>query len=129
ECEAPAPGPPQCDGPQLLRLWLWIRHGRRASPQRRRSLLDTDSSDARRVRRHVRQRRRSLVLRSDLEELRRAVTRGFLALGDSYTIGEGVSAAERWPAQLVAMARSAGLALGAPQISAGTGRTTPGLLA
>ncbi|MGH8155419.1 MAG: SGNH/GDSL hydrolase family protein, partial [Rhodanobacteraceae bacterium] len=26
--------------------------------------------------------------------------RRFLALGDSYTIGEGVAAADRWPVQL-----------------------------
>ena len=57
------------------------------------------------------------------------MTRRFLALGDSYTIGEGVSAAERWPAQLVAVARSAGMALGDPQIIARTGWTTSELLA
>ncbi|UOQ72241.1 GDSL-type esterase/lipase family protein [Hymenobacter cellulosilyticus] len=43
----------------------------------------------------------------------------FLSLGDSYTIGEGVSAADRWSVQL---ARSAGLAT--PDIIARTGWTT-----
>lgn len=35
----------------------------------------------------------------------------FLALGDSYTIGEGVSEDERWPNQLVARLRNDGLAI------------------
>jgi lysophospholipase L1-like esterase len=43
----------------------------------------------------------------------------FLALGDSYTIGEGVAEAERWPVQL---ARA--LDIGPPEILARTGWTT-----
>lgn len=35
----------------------------------------------------------------------------FLALGDSYTIGEGVSEDERWPSQLVARLRDDGIAI------------------
>ena len=31
-----------------------------------------------------------------------------LALGDSYTIGEGVAESERWPVRLTAMMRAAG---------------------
>lgn len=53
----------------------------------------------------------------------------FLALGDSYTIGEGVAAAERWPAQLVALLHTHGVALDAPQIIARTGWTTDELAA
>jgi lysophospholipase L1-like esterase len=37
----------------------------------------------------------------------------FLALGDSYTIGEGVAAAERWPVQLVDLLRAQGVTLNA----------------
>ena len=48
----------------------------------------------------------------------------FLALGDSYTIGEGVSAAARWPGQLAVLARQQGVALQAPEIIARTGWTT-----
>lgn len=57
------------------------------------------------------------------------MTATWLALGDSYTIGEGVAAAERWPAQLVAPLRRAGVAIGDPQILARTGWTTDELAA
>jgi lysophospholipase L1-like esterase len=50
-----------------------------------------------------------------------------LALGDSYTIGEGVPEAERWPEQLVAALAERGIALGPPQIIARTGWTTANL--
>ncbi|MEQ1833014.1 MAG: GDSL-type esterase/lipase family protein [Candidatus Eisenbacteria bacterium] len=49
----------------------------------------------------------------------------WLALGDSYTIGEGVEPHERWPARLAA----AGLGLPEPRIVATTGWTTDELLA
>lgn len=48
----------------------------------------------------------------------------FLALGDSYTIGEGAAATDRWPVQLAALARQQGLPLAAPDIIARTGWTT-----
>jgi lysophospholipase L1-like esterase len=48
----------------------------------------------------------------------------FLALGDSYTIGEGVAEEGRWPVQLVARLREHGIAVGAPRIIATTGWTT-----
>lgn len=48
----------------------------------------------------------------------------FLALGDSYTIGEAVTAAERWPVQLTALLRDRGIALAEPEIVAVTGWTT-----
>jgi len=53
----------------------------------------------------------------------------FLALGDSYTIGEGVAAADRWLVQLAALAREQGLALSAPALIARTGWTTAELQA
>ena len=54
---------------------------------------------------------------------------GFLALGDSYTIGEGVCEAERWPAQLAALLRDQGADLGEPRILAKTGWATDELSA
>jgi len=52
-----------------------------------------------------------------------------LALGDSYTIGEGVAADERWPMQLAAMLRARGLCIVVPTIVARTGWTTDELSA
>ncbi len=49
---------------------------------------------------------------------------GFLALGDSYTIGEGVADSQRWPAQLVARLRREGFEINDPRIVATTGWTT-----
>ena len=48
----------------------------------------------------------------------------YLALGDSYTIGESVEAAQRWPVQLAAMLRQAKIELDDPIIIAKTGWTT-----
>jgi len=48
----------------------------------------------------------------------------YLALGDSYTIGEGVAPAQRWPEQLAAALRAEGVALSPPRIVARTGWTT-----
>lgn len=48
----------------------------------------------------------------------------YLALGDSYTIGEAVAAHERWPAELVQRLRRAGVAIDDPRIVAVTGWTT-----
>ena len=53
-----------------------------------------------------------------------AAPRRFLALGDSYTIGEGVTAAERWPEQLAALLAARGRAFAPPTIIARTGWTT-----
>jgi lysophospholipase L1-like esterase len=53
----------------------------------------------------------------------------YLALGDSYTIGEAVPAAGRWPAQLVRRLRTRGVAIDDPQIVAVTGWTTDELAA
>ena len=48
----------------------------------------------------------------------------FLALGDSYTIGESVSPLERWPVQLSTLLRVEGVPVDEPQIIATTGWTT-----
>lgn len=53
----------------------------------------------------------------------------YLALGDSYTIGESVAENQRWPVQLTARLRAAGLAVADPQIIARTGWTTGELAA
>jgi lysophospholipase L1-like esterase len=50
-------------------------------------------------------------------------TSRFLALGDSYTIGEGVGEAERWPVRLAAALRAEGLDVTGPEIVATTGWT------
>jgi len=53
----------------------------------------------------------------------------FLALGDSYTIGEGVAVEGRWPVQLARRLRGDGAAIGDPEIIATTGWTTDELSA
>jgi lysophospholipase L1-like esterase len=58
-----------------------------------------------------------------------AVPLRFLALGDSYTIGEGVAADERWPAQLARRLSANGVAVATPEVVAQTGWTTDELSA
>ena len=53
----------------------------------------------------------------------------FLALGDSYTIGESVDSALRWPVQLAAALRERGVPMRDPVIIARTGWTTDELSA
>jgi lysophospholipase L1-like esterase len=53
----------------------------------------------------------------------------YLALGDSYTIGESVPEAGRWPVQLAAALRARGIALDDPRIIATTGWSTDELSA
>lgn len=53
----------------------------------------------------------------------------YLALGDSYTIGEGVAENGRWPRQLAHALRGEGIALDDPRIIAATGWTTDELSA
>jgi lysophospholipase L1-like esterase len=48
----------------------------------------------------------------------------YLALGDSYTIGESVPESGRWPVQLARALRAEGIALADPRIIAATGWTT-----
>lgn len=47
-----------------------------------------------------------------------------LALGDSYTIGEGVETEARWPMQLAERLRAEGLTVAEPELIARTGWTT-----
>ena len=53
----------------------------------------------------------------------------FLALGDSYTIGEGVAEGQRWPNQWAASLRGLGAEIETPRIIAQTGWTTDELSA
>ncbi|MEO7432971.1 MAG: SGNH/GDSL hydrolase family protein [Dokdonella sp.] len=56
-------------------------------------------------------------------------SRRFLALGDSYTIGEGVALHERWPAQLARRLEARGISIDQPVVIAQTGWTTDELAA
>lgn len=58
-----------------------------------------------------------------------ATPRPYLALGDSYTIGEGVAAADCWPQQLVHALAQRGIRLDGPEVLATTGWSTDELLA
>ncbi len=53
----------------------------------------------------------------------------YLALGDSYTIGEAVAKEERWPIQLVSRLNESDIAVSKPDIVAVTGWTTDELKA
>ena len=53
----------------------------------------------------------------------------YLALGDSYTMGEGVEENERWPVQLATKLRAQGVPLANPEIIAVTGWATAELAA
>jgi lysophospholipase L1-like esterase len=48
----------------------------------------------------------------------------YLALGDSYTIGEGIDEAGRWPMQLAKALRAEGIPIADPRVIAQTGWTT-----
>ena len=53
----------------------------------------------------------------------------YLALGDSYTVGEGVAAGDSWPATLVHRLRRGGVVIDDPRIVAVTGWSTDELAA
>lgn len=55
-------------------------------------------------------------------------TRRFLALGDSYTIGEAVPTEETWPVRLAGALRDDGVAIDDPTVIAVTGWSTDELL-
>jgi len=52
----------------------------------------------------------------------------YLALGDSYTIGEGVEPRESWPVRLAGLLREEALQVADPEIVARTGWTTDELM-
>ncbi|MDI1252705.1 SGNH/GDSL hydrolase family protein [Thermomonas sp.] len=57
------------------------------------------------------------------------ISLSYLALGDSYSIGEGVTENARWPMQLARALREEGFAIADPRIIAKTGWTTDELAA
>jgi acyl-CoA thioesterase I len=61
---------------------------------------------------------------SNQNETHNQMNLSYLALGDSYTIGEGVAENERWPNQLRDSLAQRGLRMEAPMIIARTGWTT-----
>jgi lysophospholipase L1-like esterase len=64
---------------------------------------------------------------STMTQLQPTVKIKFLALGDSYTIGEAVAEAERWPVQLIRQLRQKGYKADDPKIIATTGWRTDDL--
>jgi len=64
-----------------------------------------------------------LILSCEKQQLKES----YLALGDSYTIGEAVSENERWPVQLVKALEGKNRILDSPKIIAQTGWTTTDL--
>lgn len=57
-----------------------------------------------------------------------ATSKSYLALGDSYTIGEGVSVNESWPYQLAKKLTGVGIAVDQPKVIARTGWRTDNLI-
>ncbi|MEN9883794.1 MAG: hypothetical protein RLZZ420_1011 [Bacteroidota bacterium] len=68
-----------------------------------------------------------LLMQYKIDAQDKALT--FLALGDSYTIGESVPIYENFPYQTVQLLRRSGIAVHAPEIVAKTGWTTDELMA
>ena len=68
-----------------------------------------------------------LLMQYKIDAQDKALT--FLALGDSYTIGESVPIYENFPYQTVQLLRKSGIAVHAPEIVAKTGWTTDELMA
>lgn len=65
----------------------------------------------------------------DSSDIRDTTAVRYLALGDSYTIGQSVAVADRWPVQLADTLRGLGYHAEEPQIIARTGWTTGELAA
>ena len=70
----------------------------------------------------------SLYACEEKEAPKPTITAKYLALGDSYTIGQGVEENERWPNQLSAQLESNGIDVQKTQIIAQTGWKTSDLL-
>ena len=66
---------------------------------------------------------------SKIDREKNGQEKSYLALGDSYTIGESVPENKRWPIQLTSALNEAGFAFSSPKIIAKTGWRTDDLLA
>ncbi len=67
------------------------------------------------------------ALTMDAQQFKRETQNGYLALGDSYTIGESVTEPDRWPNQLAEGLRKRGIEVAKPDIIAVTGWRTDNL--
>jgi len=65
---------------------------------------------------------------NDVDEDSNSQDYTYVALGDSYTIGEGIDKSQSWPEQLVKKLEESGLDFNDPKIIAKTGWTTKNLL-
>ena len=74
------------------------------------------------------QQQAEIVPMNEEEVIEQPVVKHYLALGDSYTIGEAVLENERWPVKLVKALKNIGVDLGDAEIIARTGWTTRNLL-
>lgn len=63
-----------------------------------------------------------------VDTLKADTVKTFLALGDSYTIGQSVSSVDRFPSQTELILRGQGITIKDPQIIATTGWTTKNLI-
>ncbi len=68
------------------------------------------------------------ALKQEAESINNPDNLSYLALGDSYTIGESVEENMRWPVQLTVALRSREIAINDPKLIAKTGWTTQNLL-
>ena len=71
----------------------------------------------------------SLMITSFDMTAQKSKSYSYLALGDSYTIGESVAESERWPVQLAAQLVQLGISVQDPKIIATTGWRTDELMA
>lgn len=75
----------------------------------------------------IKQLRLLLTLTLTLSTFSAMAQQTYLALGDSYTIGESVEESQRWPVQLVKELNDRGIAVNTPKIIATTGWRTDDL--
>ncbi len=69
-----------------------------------------------------------ITMKSTPSQNQNDTSKTYLALGDSYTIGEGVEEKDRYPNQTVEMLKSSGMTFSEPLIIAKTGWTTDELV-